>query len=136
MNEKSSGFWIVWLRVLLKNHFPNRFMEENTQNKIPFSQSLEVTYMFPKYWESWVLGRVCINHWFRRSCNFLAIFFRNFFANFRKFSGVRGAPPPDTLRSRTPTLNPPEIFSCVRHLSPGLQNFGRKSTWSQNRGRI
>ena len=42
---------------------------------------------------------------------FFAIFFRNFFANFRKFSGVRGAQPPGP-----PTLNPPpEFFSCVRH---------------------
>ena len=39
-------------------------------------------------------------------CNFLL----EFFANFRKFSGVRRAPPPDPLRGRTPYLEPPKFF--------------------------
>ena len=61
----------------------------------------------------------------RRKYSIFAIFFRNFFANFRKFSGVRGALPPDPLRGWTPYLEPPEIFSCVRHCLRGMEEYPR-----------
>ena len=45
------------------------------------------------------------------------MFLRIFFANFRKFSGVRGLRPPRTPYEAGHNLEPPEIISCVRHCS-------------------
>ena len=53
-------------------------------------------------------------------CNFL----REFCANVRKFSGVRGAPPPDPLLGRTPYLEPPRNFFLLTPLlKKDLQRF-------------
>ena len=44
-----------------------------------------------------------------------AIFFGNCLQIFETFPASGGLRPPDPLRGRTPYLQPPEIFSCVRH---------------------
>ena len=46
-----------------------------------------------------------------------------FFENFRKFSGVRGAPPPEPPTRPAKTLNPSEIFFLRRPLNRFKQSW-------------
>ena len=85
------------------------FLQFSSGNFCKFSQNFPKQLCFSSKRENLTRGFV-ISLQNRRKYSSFCTFLREFFANFRKFSGVRGAPPPDPLRGRTPTLKPPPKF--------------------------
>ena len=106
--EKLTHVFLNFLEKYAKIVNFSKFSLEISLKFSKISQNFQKSEVFVQTRE--ILTHGLLNLLKNMQLHFFLIFFRNFFANFRKFSGVREAPPPGPPTRPAITLNPPKIF--------------------------